>query len=168
MSPKNKSKKRASEQGHGGSRSKQPSRRSTSRQHTPSGRAAEGAKSGLEESKRGKRGAPGTPDAPEEKKPQRRRLRKRVPIGEALRKQGLDEHTVAESYANVVSRLEKNPANVGSGDKLLIEILKECTRQIEATQPVGEGAIQVQLVHNVERPTRTQPAAETAVPAESK
>jgi len=81
-------------------------------------------------------------------------------MGEALRKEGLDEHSVAERYANVVSRLEKNPENVGSGDKLLVEILKECTRQIEATQPVGDGAVQVRLVHNVERPAR-KPAART-------
>lgn len=78
-------------------------------------------------------------------------------IGEALRREGLDERKVAERYANVVSRLEKDPANVGSGDKLLVEILKECTRQIEAAQPVGDGGIQVQLVHNVERPARANP-----------
>ena len=75
-------------------------------------------------------------------------------MGEALRKQGLDEHTVAERYANVVSRLEKNPKDVGSGDKLLVEILKECTRQIEAAQPASDGTVQVRLVHNVERPAR--------------
>ncbi|MFY9692042.1 MAG: hypothetical protein WA369_03620 [Candidatus Acidiferrales bacterium] len=84
-------------------------------------------------------------------------MKKRVHIGEALRREGLDERKVAERYANVVSRLEKDPANVGSGDKLLVEILKECTRQIEAAQPVGDGGIQVQLVHNVERPARANP-----------
>lgn len=134
--------------------SKRPSRRSTSRRGMSSGRATGGCgESELEQNKSGKHDAPGTADAPPEKK-RRKRLRKRVPIGEALRKQGLDEHTVAERYANVVSRLEKNPSNVGSGDKLLVEILKECTRQIEAAQPVGEGGVQVQLVHNVERPAR--------------
>lgn len=91
-----------------------------------------------------------------------------MPIGEALRKQGLDEHTLAERYANVVSRLEKNPENVGSGDKLLVEILKECTRQIEAAQPPPpDGGIQVQLVHNVERPTRAKPR-KTPPPEETK
>jgi len=89
-----------------------------------------------------------------------------VPIGEALRKQGLDEHMIAGAYVEVVDNL-KGPRKAGSNEKLLVEVLKECTRQIEATQPVAEGAIQVQLVHNVERPTRT-PAAETAVPAEPK
>ncbi len=75
-------------------------------------------------------------------------------MGEALRREGLDERTVAERYATVVSRLEKDPGDIASGDKLLVEILKECSRQMEATQPAGESAIQVQLVHNVERPAR--------------
>jgi hypothetical protein len=75
-------------------------------------------------------------------------------MGEALRREGLDERTVAERYANVVSRLEKDPGDIASGDKLLVEILKECSRQMEATPPAGEGSIQVQLVHNVERPAR--------------
>jgi hypothetical protein len=87
-------------------------------------------------------------------KKRRRRLRKRVPMGEALRKQGLDEHTIAGTYAEVVGNL-KSAKKAGSNEKLLVEILKECTRQIEATQPVGDGAaVQVQLVHNVERPAR--------------
>jgi hypothetical protein len=85
----------------------------------------------------------------------RRRRRKRVPIGEALRKHGLDEHTIAGTYVHVVDNLKKNPTKAGSGDKLLVDILKECSRQIEAVQPVADGAIQVQLVHNVERPVRT-------------
>jgi hypothetical protein len=77
-----------------------------------------------------------------------------VPIGEALRKHGLDEHTVAEKYAKVVGRLDKDPTDVASGDKLLVDILKEFSRQFEASQPASEGAVQVQLVHNVERPVR--------------
>ena len=80
-------------------------------------------------------------------------------MGEALRREGLDEHTVAERYAGVVSRLKKDPGDIASGDKLLVEILKECSRQMEATQAAGEGSIQVKLVHNVERPAR-KPAAE--------
>jgi hypothetical protein len=80
-------------------------------------------------------------------------------MGEALRREGLDEHMVAARYANVVSRLEKDPGDIASGDKLLVEILKECSRQMEATQPAGDGAIQVKLVHNVERPAR-KPAVE--------
>ena len=76
-------------------------------------------------------------------------------MGEALRREGLDEHTVAERYAGVVSRLKKDPGDIASGDKLLVEILKECSRQMEATQPAGESSIQVKLVHNVERPARS-------------
>ena len=96
-----------------------------------------------------------TLNVPEETETQRRRRRKkRVPIGEALRKQGLDEHTVAEKYAKVIGRLDKDPTDVASGDKLLVDILKEFSRQFEAAQPAGEGSINVQLVHNVERPAR--------------
>ncbi|HEX4002299.1 MAG TPA: hypothetical protein VHX36_06595 [Candidatus Acidoferrales bacterium] len=93
-------------------------------------------------------------------------MKKRVPIGEALRKQGLDEHTIAGTYAQVLDNL-KGTKKAGSNEKLLVEILKECSRQIEAAQPVGEKSVQVQLVHNVERPARTNPA-DTTAPQESK
>jgi hypothetical protein len=89
-----------------------------------------------------------------------------MPIGEALRKHGLDEHTIAGAYVEVVDNL-KGPRKAGSNEKLLVEVLKECTRQIEAAQPVGDGAIQVQLVHNVERPARTA-GPETAAPEGTK
>jgi hypothetical protein len=79
-----------------------------------------------------------------------------VHIGEALRREGLDERTIAGTYAQVVDNL-KGTKKAGSNEKLLVEILKECTRQIEAAQPVGDGGIQVQLVHNVERPARANP-----------
>jgi hypothetical protein len=82
-------------------------------------------------------------------------------MGEALRKQGLDEHAIAGTYVEVVDNLKKKPT-AGNNEKLLIEILKECTRQIEATQPAGEGGVQVQLVHNVERPVRTAAPKTTA------
>jgi hypothetical protein len=80
-----------------------------------------------------------------------------MPIGEALRKHGLDEHTIAGTYVQVVDNLKKDGKKAGSGDKLLVDILKECSKHIEASQPVAEGAIQVQLVHNVERPARAGP-----------
>ncbi|MGO9590519.1 MAG: hypothetical protein ACLP3K_10805 [Candidatus Acidiferrales bacterium] len=83
-------------------------------------------------------------------------------MGEALRREGLDEHTIAGTYAQVVDNL-KGTKKAGSNEKLLVEILKECTRQIEAAQPVGEGSIQVQLVHNVERPARANPTESSAL-----
>jgi len=82
-------------------------------------------------------------------------------MGEALRKQGLDEHTIAGTYAEVVDNLKKGGKRAGSSDKLLVDILKECSRQIEASQPAGEGSIQVQLVHNVDRPVRGAKKPET-------
>ncbi len=87
-------------------------------------------------------------------------------IGEALRREGLDERTIAGTYAQVVDDL-KGTKKAGSNQKLLVEILKECTRQIEAAQPVGDGAVQVQLVHSVERPARANPA-ESPAPQEPK
>jgi hypothetical protein len=158
MSPNNKSKRRSSKRGRGRSRSKAPSRGSTSPRETASGpdekRCGE---SGNGENKRARQGGRGTPGEPEGKKPQRRhRLKKRVPIGEALRREGLDERTIAGTYAQVVDNL-KGTKKAGSNEKLLVEILKECTRQIEAAQPVGDGAVQVQLVHRVERPARANP-----------
>ncbi len=83
-------------------------------------------------------------------------------MGEALRREGLDEHTIAGTYAQVVDNL-KGTKKAGSNEKLLVEILKECTRQIEAAQPAGEDSIQVQLVHNVERPPRANPAESSAL-----
>lgn len=157
MSTKSKSKRRASKQEREGSRSKPPSRRSTSQQRAASDRnEGNAARRAPDENKETKQGAKATPAAPAEKTPKRRRRRgKRLPIGEALRKHGLDEHTVAERYANVVFRLDKDPTDVASGDKLLVDILKECTKHMEASQPSGERSVQVQLVHNVERPVRT-------------
>lgn len=153
MSPKNKSKKRVSKGGRGGSHSKRRSRRSTSQRVISCGRDAGGCeKSGIGPNERAKHGAPEIAAAPPEKK-RRKRLRKRVPIGEALRKQGLDEHTIAGTYAEVVGNLKGN-RKAGTNEKILVEILKECTRHIEAAQPVGEGGVQVQLVHSVERPAR--------------
>lgn len=166
MSPKKKSRKPGSKREREDWRSKTPLRRSTSPRETASGLDEKGCgKSGNDKSKRQEQEAQGKPDSSDQKKP-RRRLKKRVPIGEALRKQGLDEHTIAGTYAQVLDNL-KGTKKAGSNEKLLVEILKECSRQIEAAQPVGEKSVQVQLVHNVERPARTNPA-DTTAPQESK
>ena len=80
-------------------------------------------------------------------------------IGDALRREGLDEHAVAETYAREVENL-KNKANSDGGmEKLLFDILKECTRHLESSRPTersgaGDTPVTVQLVHVVPRPER--------------
>jgi hypothetical protein len=81
-----------------------------------------------------------------------------VRLGEAMRKYGLDEHTIAETYAGVVQTLRSK--NEGDGiEKLLVDVLKECTRVLEppaksTDRSGGDTLVQVQLIHNVPRPER--------------
>jgi hypothetical protein len=80
-----------------------------------------------------------------------------------MRKVGLDEYMVAETYAGVVQTLRTR--NEGEGiEKLLVDVLKECTRVLEPPAKVadragGETPVQVQLIHNVPRPERRSLAA---------
>jgi hypothetical protein len=91
--------------------------------------------------------------------PRRRRRRKRVRIGDALRREGLDEHAVAKTYAQRVEKL-KNKSNSDLGtEKLLVDIMKECSRHLESSRPTersgaGDTPVTVQLVHAVPRPER--------------
>ena len=92
-----------------------------------------------------------------------RRRRKRVRIGDALRREGLDERTVAETYAREVEKL-KNKKGEDGIEKLLFDILKECTRHLESSRPTersgaSDTPVTVQLVHVVPRPERP-PAGE--------
>ena len=86
-----------------------------------------------------------------------------IPIGTALREEGLDERTVAQKYAHVLDKLTQPQAEAGSAEKLLVDVLKECSRQIEAAQqvernPSADRPVIVQLVHTVSRPARALPA----------
>ena len=79
-----------------------------------------------------------------------------------MRKYGLDEHTIAETYAGVVQTLRSK--NEGDGiEKLLVDVLKECTRVLEppaksTDRSGGDTLVQVQLIHNVPRPERKKSA----------
>ena len=93
------------------------------------------------------------------KRLRRRRSRKRVPMSDALRKEGLDERMVAETYAGVVATLKEKTDKEGGVEKLLVDILKECTRYLEPTRPTdrsgtGDTPVTVQLIHAVPRPER--------------
>jgi hypothetical protein len=93
----------------------------------------------------------------------RRGLGPPIPIGTALRENGRDEHTIAQSYLHVVDKLKQPNAEAGSAQKLLVDILKECSRQVESAQQAGlapsaDRPVVVQLVHTVARPARVLPA----------
>src|SRR5581483_9046309 len=76
--------------------------------------------------------AEGTSTAMRKVKPIKRRRRRLIRLGEALRTAGLDEQTVAETYVSVVERLrDKTEIKAASAQKLLVDILKECSRILE-------------------------------------
>jgi len=92
-----------------------------------------------------------------------------VRIGEALRTQGFDEHTVAGNYVQLAEKLSKDEGNASGVDKLRFDVLKEFSRQLEsateaeqkaakekeaARAPSPDAPVIVQLVHSVERPER--------------
>jgi hypothetical protein len=95
--------------------------------------------------------------------------RERVRIGQAMRERGLDEHLIAEMFAAVVGKLhENNSSDSGSVQKLLVDVLKECSRHLdpprEAGRDTSEGPATIILIHEVDRPVRELPAVnETAV-----
>jgi hypothetical protein len=82
-------------------------------------------------------------------------------MGEALRREGLDEHVVAGKWVHVVEKLTRPKAGAGGVEKILVDVLKECSRQLEAetehSLDAGGSPVIVQLVHKVERPARAQP-----------
>ncbi len=96
--------------------------------------------------------------------PKRRgRPRKRIGIGNALRQRGFDEHALAENYIEVTQRLKGKAGQGGSVEKLLIDVLKECSKYIEPARPTderqGRAPVHIHLVHNVMRPARALPAS---------
>jgi hypothetical protein len=91
-----------------------------------------------------------------------------MPIGEALRRSGLDELKYAQAMGGLIDTLTDKDGE----EKLLLEGLKELGRHLEssraAERPAGNAQVIVQLVHNVPRPGRpealpvSQPALEPA------
>lgn len=89
--------------------------------------------------------------------PRRARRRKRVRLGDAMRKAGLDERAIAENYAGVVEKLTTGQNKpIAGAEKLLVDVLKECTRVLEppVRAGVGDAPVTVHLSHNVPRPLR--------------
>lgn len=85
-------------------------------------------------------------------------------MGEALRNQGINEQCVAAAYARVVGML-KNKATGDSVDKVMLDILKECSKHLEEdSKAAGSAPIRVRLIHNVARPQRAAAAPSSSCP----
>ena len=98
----------------------------------------------------------------------------RVHIGDAMRSSGLDEYKVAATFANVVDKLSGTKRGDGGVQKLLVDVLKECSRHLDpphsADRDSKESSGSITLIHCVPRPDRTlkakpELAAEPAVTA---
>jgi|HubBroStandDraft_1064217.scaffolds.fasta_scaffold01936_5 hypothetical protein len=90
--------------------------------------------------------------------PFRKPRRKRVRLGEALRKRGIDEHAVAGGYADVLGELQSKPKDTNA-EKLLVDVLKQCGKILEEEDaPVkpesGVRSVPVVVLHNMLRPQR--------------
>jgi hypothetical protein len=94
-------------------------------------------------------------------KPKLPRRRKRLRLSEAMRAQGIDEQMIAEAYAGVVINLRENESGAGK-EKVLLDVLKECTRALADKSGHIPEPVTVQLVHNIPRPVRnmTEPSGE--------
>jgi hypothetical protein len=90
--------------------------------------------------------------------PFRKSRRKRVRLGEALRKRGIDEHAVAGGYADVLGELQSKPKD-SNAEKLLVDVLKQCGKILEqedapANPESDIRSVPVVVLHNMMRPQR--------------
>jgi hypothetical protein len=80
-----------------------------------------------------------------------------------MRRSGLDEYKVARTFAGVLDKLSdgKKAKDTGGVQKLLVDVLKECSRHLDPPQSERAAPatpVHITMVHNVPRPFRTQPA----------
>lgn len=81
------------------------------------------------------------------------RPKKPMRMGQALRREGIDEHTVAEAWAEVVDMLKGKTEENDDVEKLLVDVLKECSKHLEEdNKAAGPPPVHVKLIHNVARP----------------
>jgi len=77
------------------------------------------------------------------------------PIAVVLRKHGIDEHTIAETFAYTLDALKGLVPVKDSDKKLLIEFVKECTKLLKGdAEAAAIAPQQMRLIHNVARPKR--------------
>jgi hypothetical protein len=77
-----------------------------------------------------------------------------------MRRSGLDEYKVARTFAGVVDKLSDGTKDTGGVQKLLVDVLKECSRHLDPPQSeraAPAAPVHITMVHNVPRPFRTQP-----------
>jgi hypothetical protein len=96
----------------------------------------------------------------QEKKTHRKRKRRRkgVKIGDALRCEGLDERDVAQKLREVIERHTSNGKPDAASDKLLAEMLMNCFRYLDEAPPrtaaKPAGKVPARLLHDIPRPQR--------------
>jgi hypothetical protein len=76
-----------------------------------------------------------------------------------MRRSGLDEYKVARTFAGVVDKLSDGTKDTGGVQKLLVDVLKECSRHLDPPQSeraAPAAPVQITMVHNVPRPVRAQ------------
>jgi hypothetical protein len=52
-----------------------------------------------------------------------------------MRRTGLDEYKVARTFAGVVDKLSDGNKDTGGVQKLLVDVLKECSRHLDPRNP---------------------------------
>ena len=76
-----------------------------------------------------------------------------------MRRSGLDEYKVARTFAGVVDKLSDGSKDTGGVQKLLVDVLKECSRHLDPPQTeraASAAPVHITMVHNVPRPFRAQ------------
>ena len=90
----------------------------------------------------------------------------RVTVGTALCHAGLDERALGERWVRMLANLS-DPAQRENAtiQKLLLDALKECTRQLDNDHDQQRANVVVHLVHAVPRPPSRQAGALRPIPA---
>jgi hypothetical protein len=89
-----------------------------------------------------------------------RKRKARMKMSDALRGAGLDEARLACKWRRILGRIDvKNGKATPASEKLLLDVLKECSKLLDAypasrIAAPGEGGAPMQFVSNVARPVR--------------
>lgn len=84
--------------------------------------------------------------------------RARIRLRSAMRKAGLDEWKIAWLLNYKIDCFAES--GTSSGNKLLLDYLKEAARHLDpasARAATGQGATEIEIVHDVPRPNRSEP-----------
>jgi hypothetical protein len=87
-----------------------------------------------------------------------------------MRRSGLDEYKVARTFAGVVDKLSDGNKDTGGVQKLLVDVLKECSRHLDPPQSERAAPAvpaHITMLHLVPRPVRTQTPPQQLNPAPS-